>query len=82
MYYCNLVLGERYYLRLLFTTVRGPRSFDKLYVVNDVCYLTYQAACVARGLAEDDHEWYRCFDKAILFTTGCGLRTLFLTGFR
>jgi hypothetical protein len=50
--------------------------------VNDVCHPTYQAACVARGLAEDDHEWYRCFDEAILFTTGCGLRTLFLTGLR
>jgi hypothetical protein len=82
MYHCSPVAGERYYLRLLLTTVRGPQSFMDLYQVRGVHYPTYQAACVARGLAEDDQEWYRCFDEALLFTTGRGLRTLFLTGLR
>jgi hypothetical protein len=45
-----------------------------------VRYPTYQAACIARGLAENDQEWFQCFDEAILFTSGHGLRTLFLTG--
>ena len=82
MYHCNPVSGERYYLRLLLTSVRGPRSFDELYFVDGVRHDTYQAACIARGLAEDDQEWYHCFNEAILFTPASGLRTLFLTGLR
>ena len=75
-------MGKRYYLRLLLITVRGPWLFTELYTVEGIRYPTYQAACIARGLAEDDHEWYHCFNEAILFTSGCGLRTLFLTGLR
>jgi hypothetical protein len=82
MYHCSPVSGERYYLRLLLTVVRGPRSFTDLYFVEGVRYPTYQAACVARGLAENDQEWFQCFDEAILFTPASGLRTLFLTGLR
>ena len=82
MYHCSPVSGERYYLRLLLTVVRGPQSFADLYWVDGVRHPTYQAACIARGLAENDQEWYQCFDEAVLFTTGSGLRTLFLTGLR
>ena len=82
MYHCNPVSGERYYLRLLLTVVRGPQSFTHLYYVDGVRYPTYQAACIARGLAENDQEWFQCFDEAVLSTTGHGLRTLFLTGIR
>jgi len=82
MYHCNPVSGERYYLRLLLTSVRGPRSFEELYMVSGVRHDSYQAACIARGLAENDQEWYQCFDEAITFTTARGLRTLFLTGLR
>jgi hypothetical protein len=48
----------------------------------DVRYPTYHAACIARGLAENDQEWFQCFDEAILFTPASGLRTLFLMGLR
>lgn len=82
MYHCSPVSGERYYLRLLLTVVRGPRSFAELYEVDGVRHPTYQAACIARGLAENDQEWYACFEEAALFTSGSGLRTLFLTGLR
>ena len=82
MYYCSPVSGERYYLRLLLTVVRGTKSFTDLYEVEGVRYPTYQTACIARGLAENDQEWFQCFDEAILFTTTSGLRTLFLTGLR
>jgi hypothetical protein len=82
IYHCSPVSGERFYLRLLLTVVRGPRSFDELYLVEGVRYPTYYAACIARGLAENDQEWFQCFDEAILSTTGHGLRTLFLTGIR
>jgi hypothetical protein len=82
MYHCSPVSGERYYLRLLLTVVRGPRSFADLYSVEGVRYPTYQAACIARGLAENDQEWYQCFDEAVLFALAGSLRTLFVTGLR
>ena len=58
IYHCSPVSGERYYLRLLLTAVPGPRSFDELYIVDGVCHLTYYVACIARGLAENDQEWF------------------------
>lgn len=67
---------------MLLTSVPGPQSFADLYTVDGVRHPTYQAACIARGLAADDQEWYRCFDEAIVFSTGRTLRTLFLTGLR
>ena len=54
IYYYSPVSGERYYLRLLLTVVRGPRSFEELFVVDGVRYPTYYAAYIARGLAEND----------------------------
>ena len=82
MYHCNPTSSERYYLQTLLTVVRGLQSFEDLYKFNNVVYSSYYTACVACGLAEDDQEWFRCFDKARLFTTGSGLRTLFLIGLR
>jgi hypothetical protein len=58
MYHYSPISGEKYYLRLLLTVVRGSRSFTDLYFVEGVRYPTYQAACIARGLAENDQEWY------------------------
>ena len=49
IYHCSPVSGERYYLRLLLTAVPGPRSFEELYMVDGVRYLTYYAACIARA---------------------------------
>jgi hypothetical protein len=33
MYYCNPTAGERFYLRLLLTAIRGPTSFEHLRTV-------------------------------------------------
>jgi hypothetical protein len=54
IYYYSPVSGERFYLRLLLIVIRGPRSFNELYLVEGVRYPTYYAACIARGLAEND----------------------------
>ncbi len=82
MYHCSPIAGERYYLRALLTVVRAPTCFADLLMYRGVRYDSYHAACVARGLAENDQEWFNCFDEAILFAGGRGLRTLFLTGLR
>ena len=79
MYHCNPFAGERYYLRLLLTVVRGARSFEHLRTVEGILHPTFQATCVARGLLEDDREWAECFEKASLFASGKSLRALFAT---
>ena len=78
MFHISPVAGGKYYLRLLLTAVRGPQSFEELYCFEGVRHPSYHAACVARGLAENDQEWVQCFDEAITFATGKALRTLFL----
>ena len=48
--------GERYYLRLLLTVVRGARSFEDLRTVDGVKCPTFKAACIALRLLEDNGE--------------------------
>ncbi|CCE26556.1 uncharacterized protein CPUR_00024 [Claviceps purpurea 20.1] len=80
MFHCSPVASERFYLRLLLTVVRGPKSFEELYHFEGRRYPTYREACIARGLADDDKEWVSCFDDAVRICLGRGLRTLFLSG--
>ncbi|KAH0611538.1 uncharacterized protein H6S33_010803 [Morchella sextelata] len=79
MYHCNPVMGEKYYLRLLLTAVRGAKSFEHLRTVGNILHPTFKAACIALGLLEDDQEWIQCFTEAIVFSSGSSLRTLFAT---
>ena len=71
--------GEKYYLRMLLTIVPGPQSFEDLRTVDGVVCSTFQAACSARGLLEDDQEWISCFAEAVRFSSGHALRALFGT---
>ena len=45
---------------------------------NRQAYPTFQAACAARGLLEDDKEWDQCLEEAGLIQTGHQLRQLFV----
>ena len=56
MYHCNPTAGEKFYIRLLLIAVPGPQSFENLRTVNGVWYDTFQKACVALQLVEDDHH--------------------------
>ena len=80
MYHYSPISGKQYYLRLLLTVVCSLWSFADLLEFNSISYPTYQAACIARRLADNDQEWIQCFDEAILFTLAYSLQTLFLTG--
>lgn len=82
LHWVSPVAGEKYYLRLLLTVVPGPKSFADLRFFQGHEYSNYRAVCVARGLAEDDREWYHCFDEAGDYTPATSLRFLFLTGLR
>ena len=82
LHWVSPVAGEKYYLRLLLTVVPGPKSFTDLRTFQGHEYSNFRAACVARGLAEDDREWYHCFDEAGDYSPATSLRFLFLTGLR
>ena len=56
IYHCNSSMGEKYYLRLLLTTVRGPQSFEYLRTLHEIQYPTFKSACIPLGLLADDNE--------------------------
>ena len=78
MYFVSPIAGERYFLRMLLTHVRGPTSFDALRTVNGVAHHTFQSACLALGLLGNDEEWRHCLDQAANFQTGTQLQSLFV----
>jgi hypothetical protein len=71
--------GERFYLRTLLTVVKGATSFADLRSFDGVQFHTYKAACLARGLLEDDGEWNQCLQEAGEMQVGSQLRSLFAT---
>jgi hypothetical protein len=79
MYFAGPQAGERFYLRTLLTVVRGATSFEHLRTVDGVVHPTFQAACRAHGLLEDDNEWELCLEEATVMQTGHQLRQLFAT---
>jgi hypothetical protein len=79
MYYAHPTSGERFYLRLLLTSVKGAPSFEALRSVDGVLHGTFKQACIARGLLEDDQEWIQCLQEASAMQTGSQLRYLFTT---
>jgi len=80
MYFVPPTAGERFYLRTLLTIVKGATSFDDLRRYNsDEPHPTFHAACIARGLLEDDGEWNQCLAEASQMQTGTHLCHLFAT---
>ena len=75
----NPAEGERYYLRVLLSHVRGPTCFDDLYTVNNELYPTFRKAAVERGLVETDDNLSQCLTEASLFQFHAALRRLFAT---
>ena len=80
MYHISPAGGEKFFLRLLLTTRRGPTSFEHLRTVDGVQYTTFREACVALGLLEDDDHWVKTFDEASTFQSGYVLRVAFAGG--
>jgi len=70
-------MGEKYYLRLLLTVVRGAQSYEHLRTVNTDVHPTLKAACISPGLLEHDGEWISTFREGSLFCSGFALRQLF-----
>jgi hypothetical protein len=79
MYYAHPTSGERFYVRLLLTIVKGAKDFDDLRTFEGILYPTFKAACIAHGLLEDDSEWHQCLQEAKDMQMGHQLRHLFVT---
>jgi hypothetical protein len=71
--------GERYYLRILLTHVRGASSFDDLKTVRDHICGSFKEACICLDLLQDDTEWNACLSEASCMRMGQQLRLLFAT---
>ena len=54
MIHCNPTAGERFYLHLLLTSVKDPKFFENLHIIDEVCHPSFQAVCLALGLLDDD----------------------------
>ncbi|KAI3798192.1 hypothetical protein L1987_33461 [Smallanthus sonchifolius] len=77
--FANPAEGERFYLRLLLSNVKGTISFEDLCTVNGVKYTTFQKAALEIGLIENDDSLSQCLTKASLFQFPSSLRRLFTT---
>ena len=68
---------ELYFMRMLLYRVQGPTCYNDLRSVNGVVHGTYAAACIARGICEDDHEVDMVMEEAALVAFGPNLREIF-----
>ncbi len=77
LYMVQPLEGERYYLRILLTHVKGATSFDHLKTVNGYVCGSFKETCILLGLLQDDVEWDACLSEASKIKAGQQLRHLF-----
>ncbi|XP_057418929.1 uncharacterized protein LOC130713151 [Lotus japonicus] len=77
--YIALGMSEVYYMRILLTKQRGCDSFASLRTVKGVVYPTFQDACDAMGLMEDEREYVDGIIHMSEIGSGSYLRHLFVT---
>ena len=58
---------ENFYLRFLLLNVKGAIGYADLRTVDGVEYDTFQGACEALGLLEDDSGWDNALSEAAVF---------------
>ncbi|XP_017468423.1 PREDICTED: uncharacterized protein LOC108360582 isoform X2 [Rhagoletis zephyria] len=69
--------SECFYLRMLLHKVKGPTSFHFLRTVQGTTLSSYQAACKALGMLEDDSHWEQTLLEAVVSTSSISMRYLF-----
>ncbi|XP_027181704.1 uncharacterized protein LOC113780084 [Coffea eugenioides] len=69
--------GERYFLRLLWSYVCAPTSFDHLLTVNGIRMNSYREAAFQMGLLQSDTYIEDTLDEAATFQMPSSLRNLF-----
>ncbi|XP_072087869.1 uncharacterized protein [Arachis hypogaea] len=71
--------GEKFYLRILLSNVRGPTGWDDLLTVDGVQYSSFKQSAQHRGLLESDSSIRSCLEEASILRMPCALRRLFAT---
>ena len=71
--------SELYYLRLLLHHKPGATCFESLKTINNVVCATFQDACRALNLLDDDRERDRAMEEAASIRFGPQLRAVFAT---
>ncbi|KAJ9557179.1 hypothetical protein OSB04_011793 [Centaurea solstitialis] len=59
--------GERYYLRILLSKIRCPKSYDDLKICNGVKVDTFRESALLRGYLIDDNSQQLCLQEAAIF---------------
>jgi hypothetical protein len=77
--YAHPAEGDRYYLRVLLSHVRGATSFDHLKTVNGKLCSSFREACELLGPIEHDRTHNDCMTEGATFQMPCSLRQLFPT---
>ncbi|XP_076032449.1 uncharacterized protein LOC143020171 [Oratosquilla oratoria] len=71
---------ELFYLRLMLSHVRGPKSFSDIRTVEGVEYATYREAVKAMGLMKDKDHWEKTLMEIVNHTNnGKDLRSTYAT---
>ncbi|XP_039688594.1 uncharacterized protein [Medicago truncatula] len=55
---------DLFYLRLMLTVVKGPRTFDEIRKVGDTQFFSFRDACFAMGFLDDDKEFIGAIREA------------------
>ncbi len=79
MYSVHPRAGERYYLRVLLLYVTGAQSYEDIRTFDGEICDTFRAACLRRGLLDDDKEWDRCLEESAFNDMPKRMRFLFAT---
>jgi hypothetical protein len=79
VHFVQPVVGERFFFRFLLTIVLGVTSFEHLWIIDDTKHPTFQVACGALGLLQDDAKWDSCMREACIDQDAKRLRNLFVT---
>ncbi|KAF1870863.1 hypothetical protein Lal_00030173 [Lupinus albus] len=57
-------MGELYYLRMMFTVVKGTTCYEDIRTVSNIEYATFRDTCFAIGLLKDDKEYIEAIREA------------------
>ncbi|XP_074099928.1 uncharacterized protein LOC141528005 [Cotesia typhae] len=78
MYSVSPAQSELFHLRILLLHSKGARNYEELSTVNGVIHNTFTETCLAAGLIEDDDEWKRTLNEAVIWMMPRQLCCLFV----
>lgn len=70
--------GELYFLRVLLNKVRGPKCYADIKTVDGIVQPSYEDACYARGLLDDDKEYIEGLKEISFWASSGYVRNFFV----